>query len=444
MNIKISLFLTGFLFCCSLFSRDIGSDICDNAGEVWNLNSKQLLEKYKNKKFFRWKSPLKRKMLYRNKSAEAELLFMDQRVTGGTFCFANNKKLRGVYLYLAVPSNINNKKDYDTFVTGIKKQMKQIGNFGSPQFRKRISGNNHRLTYSWKSRQYYASLTCNYAVNPKKFVPGKSKIYIFTRVSFANAVPKAKEQDETEETTGEALDALQGNKKEGPLEKNDKGDLSLKVRMVKAKQNSSSAASCLKSVLLFKEYPVKTLDWKRINERLDIKVTSANGATRIYARISQECNCEVNRLASSSVFDDYNTIMAFIRDYNSEAIKAGKSQISSFKNRYFSKLLTVMKEDVLVKVRNKDGEAEKFKSKVIKELEQGNPIIWVVFLGVVKEKPAPLISEGVHVRLITGFNPEENSLIYADCWGKGHYSKKMSWDKAWAITLEAMVATPKD
>lgn len=214
--------------------------------------------------------------------------------------------------------------------------------------------------------------------------------------------------------------------------------------MAKSNLYIGPAAACLKSLLLFKKSSIKELNWEKVSERLNINVKSAKGATRIYARISQECNCEVKRVASSSVFDDFNTRTTFIRDYNREATKAKKPRIDSFKYNSFSKLSRVMKEDILVKVRNKNGEAEKFKSKVVKELEQGDPVIWVVFLGVVKEKPAPLISEGIHVRLITGFNPKENVLIYADSWGKGHNSKKMAWDKAWGITLEAMVATPKD
>ena len=446
MNIKKFFFLTVFLFCCSLFSRDIGADLCKNAGEIWNLKPAQLLKKYNSQKAFKWKSPLKKKMVYHSNSAQADLEFMKYRVVSGNFCFGNNKKLRGINLYLATPENINDTKKYSGLIKDLKKQIEQIGKLSTPRLRKRKSGSKYHFTYSWKSKEYYASLSWNYVLASGKFIPGKAKVSIFARVAFTEPAP-AQEEDEKSKASGNPKDDnndTPNDKKEGPLKKNDKGDLSLKIPLAKTKLNQSSAAACVKSLLLFKKYPIKRLDWKKINERLDINVKSAKGAGRIYSRISQECNCKVKRLASSSIFDDFDTRTRFIRDYNREALKAGKPRIDSFRDKVFSKLLMVMNEDILAKVRNKNNEAEKFKSKVIKELEKGNPIIWVVFLGVVKEKPRPPVSQAVHVRLITGFSTKENSLIYADCWGKGHASKKMSWEKGWGITLEAMVATPKD
>ena len=445
MTIRKIFFLTVFLLCGSLFSRDIGTDICENAGEFWNLRAPQLLEKYGNKKAFRWKSPLKKKMLYRNKSSQDGLKFMEQQVVGGTFCFGNNKKLRGIYLYLVLPENVNDKEKYNVLIKDLKKQVEQIGKLNSPRLRKRKYGNKWQMTYSWKSREYYASLSWNYSLNSDKFIPGKAKISIFTRVSFAEPASTQEEKDEvSEDAQSEDNSNAENDKQEGPLKKNDKGDLFLEVTPEKCKPEESPVAACLKSMLKFKKYPIKQLDWGKINERLDINVKSAKGAARIYARISQECNCRTKRLASSSIFDDFDTRTRFIRGYNREASKAGKPRINSFRDRSFRKLLTVMDEDILAKARNQDNEAEKFKSKVINELKQGNLVIWVVFLGVVKEEPAPLVSQGVHVRLITGFNPQENSVVYADCWGKEHNFKKMPWEKAWSITLEAMVATPKD
>jgi len=69
-------------------------------------------------------------------------------------------------------------------------------------------------------------------------------------------------------------------------------------------------------------------------------------------------------------------------------------------------------------------------------------VLWVVFLGVVKENPKP-VSSGGRVRLIVGYNPKTNEIIYSDNWGKGHELKKMSWEKAWAITLTALAVTVK-
>ena len=102
-----------------------------------------------------------------------------------------------------------------------------------------------------------------------------------------------------------------------------------------------------------------------------------------------------------------------------------------------------MDEDVLVNTRNNPEEIKNFKSKVCKEIDAGKPLVWIVFLGVVKENPKPLVAAGGYVRLIVGYNPKINEVIYSDNWGKGHELKKMSWEKAWAITLTALAVTIK-
>jgi hypothetical protein len=102
-----------------------------------------------------------------------------------------------------------------------------------------------------------------------------------------------------------------------------------------------------------------------------------------------------------------------------------------------------MNEDILVETRNNPEEIAKFKSGVCEEIDKAKPVLWVVFLGVVKEKVKPLVSSGGYVRIIVGYNPKTNEVIYSDNWGKGHELKKMSWEKAWAITLTALAVTVK-
>ena len=135
--------------------------------------------------------------------------------------------------------------------------------------------------------------------------------------------------------------------------------------------------------------------------------------------------------------------MQFIRDYNKNAGKMKKSRIDSFKVNSFNKLLEVMDEDVLVKTRDNPKEIENFKARVCKEIDAEKPVLWVVFLGVIKEKVKPVVPIGGYVRLIIGYNSKTNEVIYSDNWGKGHELKKMSWKKAWAMTLTALAVKVK-
>lgn len=91
------------------------------------------------------------------------------------------------------------------------------------------------MTYSWKSREYYASLSWNYSLNSDKFIPGKAKISIFTRVSFAEPVSAQEEKDEvSEDAQGDDNSNAENDKQEGPLKKNDKETFSLKLLLKNA------------------------------------------------------------------------------------------------------------------------------------------------------------------------------------------------------------------
>ena len=105
----------------------------------------------------------------------------------------------------------------------------------------------------------------------------------------------------------------------------------------------------------------------------------------------------------------------------------------------------MMDEDILVKTKidyDKSG-FKKFKQKVVETLDSGMPVLWGVMLGMVKEAKIPQ-KMGGHMRLIIGYNPKTEEMIYSDSWGKGHDFKKMSWEKAWAMTQMAYVFIPRN
>ncbi len=77
----------------------------------------------------------------------------------------------------------------------------------------------------------------------------------------------------------------------------------------------------------------------------------------------------------------------------------------------------------------------KFRKEIRKSILDGRPLIWGVVLGVKYEPGLGTGVRGGHIRLITGFNPRTDEVIYADPWGPGHESKKMDTRDAAAITL---------
>jgi len=428
--ITISL---AFLFCISLLGQDFGKSIKDDADSLWSLSPGKFKGTFGSPEIYKWKTVLKTALIYDSKKAKVKLSFFEHPIRKADFRF-KSKRLQGMCLTLAKPTAISDKKTYNEYASSLKEQIAELGKIGSPRVMKRKSKGRYRYTYSWKSKKYYISLKCSYSTSSKNiFKPGKIKFVIFNRIPPAVSIEKL-------ETPSEAAPEKAADSN---VKTNDKGDRYLEVPMIKEKSPKECLTICAKRIFKYYKTTPKDRTWKRISENLILNAKSARGLKRIFASIASECRCKVKKMASTSIFDGFDNIIKFVRDYNVQAVKLKKSKIDSFKVNSFNKLLKVMNEDVLVSTRNNPNEIKNFKSKVCKEIDAEKPVLWVVFLGVVKEKPEPVSPSGGRVRLIVGYNPKTNEVIYSDNWGKGHELKKMSWEKAWAITLNALAVTVK-
>ena len=89
---------------------------------------------------------------------------------------------------------------------------------------------------------------------------------------------------------------------------------------------------------------------------------------------------------------------------------------------------------------------DRFESKVKEYVDQGIPLCWTLYLGMVKEKDLPQ-SFGGHMRLIIGYNftskdPAEHQIYYTDSWGEGHEKKAMRADEAYCMTMALYSMVP--
>lgn len=64
-----------------------------------------------------------------------------------------------------------------------------------------------------------------------------------------------------------------------------------------------------------------------------------------------------------------------------------------------------------------------------KVLDQGIPILWIV--------PG-------HIRLLIGYNPDSNDIVYSDSWGAGHEFKTMKIDEYFNMSIETWILNPKE
>lgn len=438
---KIFIITTfNFFFCGWLSAQDFGKAIKEEAGSLWTQTPDSFQKTFGPPEIYKWKSPLKRVLIYNSRDSKTELFFFKHPVDKGSFSFKSNQ-LQAISLTFKKPEAIPGKEAYLEYSSKLAGEIEALAKIGTPGLRKRESGNGYSCTYSWRSPEYYVSLKCGYSIDAKAaFNSGKSRFSIFRRVPVAAADVKVEAADKKLAANPEESPETDG---ESGIKTNDKGDRYLEVPMLKEGNPRECLYYSVKRIFNYYKTNPRDRNWKKIKPSLELNVKGAKGLKRVYSSVAGECRCGISKLASTGIFDDFNSVMRFVRDYNRTAAEMKKSRIDSFNAASFNKLLALMDEEVLVKTRNNPEEVAGFKSGVCKEIDKAKPVLWVVFLGVVKEKVKPSAPAGGYVRLIVGYNPKTGEVIYSDSWGKGHELKKISWEKAWAMTLTALAVTVK-
>lgn len=86
---------------------------------------------------------------------------------------------------------------------------------------------------------------------------------------------------------------------------------------------------------------------------------------------------------------------------------------------------------------------EDFEEMIRDSIEDGIPLLWGLIVGMFEEDPPLTIqTEGGHMRMIIGFNDDENKIIFSDSWGAGHEFKKMDMDDAYQATQGLFLLKP--
>ncbi len=101
-----------------------------------------------------------------------------------------------------------------------------------------------------------------------------------------------------------------------------------------------------------------------------------------------------------------------------------------------------MEPDVVLNMRKKDPQRNRFLKGVKKQTDAGIPIFWGVTLGIFPETGISPQNRGGHMRLIIGYNETTRDILYTDTWGAGHELKRMNEDVAFAITHDAFSLKP--
>ncbi len=157
------------------------------------------------------------------------------------------------------------------------------------------------------------------------------------------------------------------------------------------------------------------------------------------------------RLSYTPVYDFAVTtdeLRTALEAYNKKANSKDKIEIPSkaeLRDEGFIDLIRGIDFSTWRSVRQDGTKKERQKAwRDIKDsVNRGVPLIWCVWLGMVKEGGNKQLPGG-HMRMIIGYNDKDNEIIYTDSWGKGHAKKSMKWRNAWAITNSIFILSPRN
>ncbi|MEP2775709.1 MAG: C39 family peptidase [Luteolibacter sp.] len=91
----------------------------------------------------------------------------------------------------------------------------------------------------------------------------------------------------------------------------------------------------------------------------------------------------------------------------------------------------------------KPVDQKKFLKEIKSYVDDGLPLLWGLQLGLFPERPNlnPQTAGG-HMRLIIGYNENDDDIIFSDSWGAGHEQKKMKMSDAYKATNGLFVLKP--
>jgi hypothetical protein len=246
-----------------------------------------------------------------------------------------------------------------------------------------------------------------------------------------------------------AVKSVSGNvarvKVKSNVTKNAEGDVWIKnIPMVDQGQKGYCSAAVAERVLRYYGHDIDEHEIAQMAGTEAKKGTSVREMINTVRTIGSKCRlgfCEVVAMGGTLAgLEDE------IERYNkaAKALKEPAISLVAFTEGNLinvSDLRRAMKPKVLKRMREKDSRLKKFKTAVVKQIDQGIPLIWGVTLGYFPEPEIPQAFGG-HMRLIIGYNLKTQEILYSDTWGVGHELKRMPTDWAFTITHDAFFLKP--
>ena len=97
---------------------------------------------------------------------------------------------------------------------------------------------------------------------------------------------------------------------------------------------------------------------------------------------------------------------------------------------------------VFAKMAAQENRYKDFKKGIMRSIDNGRPLAWALYLGIMPEADIPQASGG-HMRLIIGYNEVTEQIYYSDTWGAGHEKKVMDMQSAFWVSAALWELRPR-
>ncbi|MDD5727587.1 MAG: C39 family peptidase [Victivallales bacterium] len=416
---------------------DIADFLSRDPKTAWTVSPAEFCKKNGSEKLYRWNSTRQRSLHYAADERKEPLCFLGRQVAEADFYFDQDRLNR-------ISLNIYNK-------SGSVNRQIAVGKNAFLNFLNELHEDLNKFCRTDSGRTSTVLINrarCQSCVwnSPRAYVILKWSCEGISQYNFAaHYVTISLYRDEAAFREKSRLQIAGSGEEEfkSRVKTNAAGDRYLEIPMVDQGPRGYCVVACAERILRY--YNVN-LDQHVLAEASN---TTENGTQtaeieRSMRKIGTKCRFYVRELSEYSPMTGEFKIINFVKKYNYYARRAGKKKINIYQVKTYQQLFSLMDEDILVQTRisyDKSG-FRKFQARVRETIDSGLPVLWSVLLGMIREDNLPQ-QVGGHMRLIIGYNPKTDEVIYSDSWGKDHEFKKMSWGKAWAMTQMAHVFIPK-
>lgn len=150
----------------------------------------------------------------------------------------------------------------------------------------------------------------------------------------------------------------------------------------------------------------------------------------------------------SAEIESVEDLEKMVSRYNRLARKAKKKRISMVQRGNYvlvGATMAQMDPQLFRRLRceGENREMNSFRKEIRSRVDEGLPTVWCVLLGLVSEKQKTLQPSGGHMRLIIGYNEQDDTIVYTDTWGAGHEYKVMPFEDAWVMTMRTIAINPR-